>query len=140
MNFNSLPYLIFLPLTVALYYALPQRLRNPLLLVLSYVFYMCWKPVYALLILFSTAVTYLCGRLIHSRPRRKRLWLAGNLTLDDSYFLPMPVTPPLFGKDGIIVTYQQYEIAAYAAGMPSFVIPYIKAKAMMNNTGKQLIN
>ena len=66
--------------------------------------------------------------------------LAGNLTLDDSYFLPMPVTPPLFGKDGIIVTYQQYEIAPYAAGMPSFVIPYNKAKAMMNNTGKQLIN
>lgn len=65
--------------------------------------------------------------------------LAGCLTLNDSFILPMPVTPPLFGKDGIIVTYQQYEIAAYAAGMPSFVIPYKKAKEMMNNTGKKLI-
>ena len=65
--------------------------------------------------------------------------LAGCLTLNDSYILPMPVTPPLFGKDGIIVTYQQYEIASYAAGMPSFVIPYKKAKDMMNNTGKKLI-
>lgn len=65
--------------------------------------------------------------------------LAGCLTLNDSFILPMPVTPPLFGKDGIIVTYQQYEIAAYAAGMPSFVIPYKKAKDMMNNTGKKLI-
>lgn len=66
--------------------------------------------------------------------------LASNLTLTETYQLPMPVTPPIFGKDGIIVTYQQYEIAPYAAGMPSFVIPYNKAKAMMNNTGKQLIN
>ena len=66
--------------------------------------------------------------------------LASNLTLTETYLLPMPVTPPIFGKDGIIVTYQQYESAPYAAGMPSFVIPYNKAKAMMNNTGKQLIN
>lgn len=65
--------------------------------------------------------------------------LAGCLTLNDSFILPMPVTPPLFGKEGIIVTYQQYEIASYAAGMPSFVIPYKKAKDMMNNTGKKLI-
>lgn len=65
--------------------------------------------------------------------------LAGCLTLNDSFILPMPVTPPLFGKDGIIVTYQQYEIASYAAGMPSFVIPYKKAKEMMNNTGKKLL-
>ena len=56
-----------------------------------------------------------------------------------AYFLPMPVTPPLFGKDGIIVTYQQYEIAAYAAGMPSFVIPYNKAKGLLNQTGKALL-
>ena len=65
--------------------------------------------------------------------------LEGCLTLNDTFFIPMPVTPPLFGKDGIIVTYQQYEIAAYAAGMPSFTIPYDKAKGMMNQTGKNLL-
>ena len=65
--------------------------------------------------------------------------LAGCLTLTDAYMLPMPVTPPIFGKDGIIVTYQQYEIAPYAAGMPSFVIPYAKAKALVNNTCKLLM-
>lgn len=65
--------------------------------------------------------------------------LASNLTLTETYLLPMPVTPPIFGKDGIIVTYQQYEIAAYAAGMPSFVIPYNKAKGLLNQTGKSLL-
>ena len=64
MNFNSLQYLLFLPASVVLYYALKPRLRNPALLVLSYYFYACWEPVYALLMLFSTATTYLCGLLM----------------------------------------------------------------------------
>lgn len=35
---------------------------------------------------------------------------------------PMPTTPPFLTKQGITMTYQQYEIACYAAGMPTFVI------------------
>lgn len=35
---------------------------------------------------------------------------------------PLPSTPPFLTKDGIRVIYQQYEIAPYAAGMPSCVI------------------
>ena len=65
--------------------------------------------------------------------------LADCLSLDDTVFLPLPQTPPSFQKDGILFIYQQYEIAAYAAGQPSFILPYAKAKTMMNNTGKQLI-
>ncbi|MBQ7452041.1 MAG: DUF3298 domain-containing protein [Prevotella sp.] len=38
-----------------------------------------------------------------------------------------------------MVIYQQYEIAAYVAGMPSFTIPYKDARKMLNNTGKKLI-
>lgn len=61
------------------------------------------------------------------------------LSLDNTVFFPLPQTPPLFQKDGILFIYQQYEIAAYAAGQPSFILPYDKAKKMMNNTGKQLV-
>ncbi len=39
MLFNSLAYLLFLPVTVAVFWALPRRLRTPFLLVASYVFY-----------------------------------------------------------------------------------------------------
>ena len=65
--------------------------------------------------------------------------LEQSLTLNGFFYIPQPNTPPLFTKEGILVIYQQYEIAAYAAGMPSFIIPYNKAKEMLNNTGKKLL-
>lgn len=75
MNFNSLTYLLFLPITVILYFVLPKRLKNPALLLASYFFYACWQPAYALLMLFSTAATYFCGRLLQRYKSKKRLWL-----------------------------------------------------------------
>ena len=64
MLFNSAPFLVFFPVVVALHFALPHRARKIWLLLASYFFYMCWNPAYALLMLFSTLATYLCGRLI----------------------------------------------------------------------------
>lgn len=61
MLFNSLQFLIFLPVVVVLYYLIPDRLKNFWLLLASYYFYMCWNAKYALLILFSTVVTYASG-------------------------------------------------------------------------------
>jgi len=43
---------------IALYFALPHRVRWALLLVASYYFYMCWKAEYAILIFASTVVDY----------------------------------------------------------------------------------
>ncbi len=77
MNFNSLSYLLFLAANVLLYYLLPGRLRNFQLLLASYFFYMCWNPAYALLMLASTAVTYVCGLLVdRSVWGKRKLWLA----------------------------------------------------------------
>lgn len=45
--------------------------------------------------------------------------------------LPMPAFPPLCLKTGVVFTYQQYEIACYAAGMPSCVLPYKEVKPLM---------
>lgn len=64
MLFNSLQYMIFLPAVLAVYYIIPDKLKHVWLLICSYFFYMCWNAVYALLILFSTAATYLCALLL----------------------------------------------------------------------------
>lgn len=61
MLFNSVQYILFLPLCVVLYYLVPQRWRNLFLLAASYYFYMCWVPQYALLMAASTVTTWLCG-------------------------------------------------------------------------------
>lgn len=75
MLFNSLQYLIFLPVTVILYWLLPFKLRTPLLIVASYIFYMSWKPIYGLLLLALTALNFGFGLAIHKVQSRKRLML-----------------------------------------------------------------
>ncbi len=64
MLFNSVQFLIFFPIVVLCYYMLPAKVRYLWLLAASYFFYMCWNASYALLMLFSTAVTYIGGLLL----------------------------------------------------------------------------
>ncbi len=59
MLFNSLQYLVFLPIVFLLYWATPHKLRVPLLLVASYVFYMSWRPIYGILIFGLTLANFL---------------------------------------------------------------------------------
>lgn len=82
MLFNSLQFLIFFPVVVILYWLLPHKWRNPMLLIASYYFYMNWEPVYALLIAISSVTTWGCALLMDRHPERKRLWLVGCLTLN----------------------------------------------------------
>jgi len=58
MLFNSLEFVIFFPIVVGIYFALPHRFRWGFLLIASYYFYMCWKPEYIILICVSTLVGY----------------------------------------------------------------------------------
>ena len=82
MLFNSLPFLIFFPCVFLLYYALPFRFRKYLLLAASCYFYMCWKPEFIVLILFSTLVDYFCGLGMVRWPQRKGWLLAVSLTMN----------------------------------------------------------
>jgi len=73
MLFNSTEYLIFLPVVVAIYYAIKPNWRWLLLLLASYFFYMCWKPEYIILIMASTLVDYYAGlQMAKIRERSKR--------------------------------------------------------------------
>ncbi len=63
MLFNSLEFLIFLPIVVVIYYIVPNKVKNLWLLIASYYFYMCWNAKYAILIFISTMITYLSGIL-----------------------------------------------------------------------------
>ena len=82
MLFNSLSFLVFFPCVLVLYYALPFRMRKLMLLIASYYFYMCWKPEFIVLILFSTVVDYCCGLGMARWPGRRKLLLAVSLTMN----------------------------------------------------------
>lgn len=59
------------------------------------------------------------------------------LILNDPYdvdFLPLPQNPPYITAKGLTFVYQQYEIAAYAAGLPSFTIPFDEIKPYLTST------
>lgn len=85
MLFNSLNFLLFFPVVCIIYFAIPAlKWRNLFLLAASYWFYMNWKPAYALLLLTSTAVTYVAALGINrcAGRRGKRAWLTASLVLN----------------------------------------------------------
>ncbi len=64
-----------------------------------------------------------------------------NLILEEQQlYFPLPETPPCFLEEGVEFTYQIYEIAPYAAGQPSCVIPYEILSPYFSTTGKSLIS
>jgi len=64
MLFNSIDFIIFFPIVVLLYFVIPKKMRYLWLLAASYYFYMGWNAKYALLLAFSTLITYLSGLLL----------------------------------------------------------------------------
>jgi len=67
-----------------------------------------------------------------------------DVDLDEFLFLegdriPLPHWAPMPMETGLVLTYQQYEIAAYAAGMPSFTLSYEEvAPYLLPETKKDL--
>lgn len=71
MLFNSFAFLLFFPIVCLLYFTIPPRFRNYFLLIASYYFYMNWEPVYAVLILFSTIITWCCALFIEKTEKQR---------------------------------------------------------------------
>lgn len=85
MIFNSFNFIVLFPLIFLLYYVIPakyQRVRNLYLLAVSYLLYLNWKPVYALILLGVTAITFLSARLLEQSDKRRGIvWLGGAFSL-----------------------------------------------------------
>ncbi len=88
MLFNSLNFVIFLPLVFILYWYATKgnlKLQNILLLVSSYFFYACWDWRFMFLLIFSTMLDYFTGIKIYEATDRKKkmfwLWLSIGVNL-----------------------------------------------------------
>ena len=63
MTFSSLSFIFFfLPVLLAVYFVVPKRWKNTVLILFSLAFYSYGEPVYVLIMLLSTAVDYSSGR------------------------------------------------------------------------------
>ena len=84
MIFNSFHFLILFPLLFLLYYIIPARYqngRNFFLLLTSYALYISWKPVYVLVLLGVTLITYWGGRILQIRDNKEELKARNNKSL-----------------------------------------------------------
>ncbi len=72
MIFNSFSFVVVFPLIFLFYYLIPakfQKGRNLFLLVISYILYINWEPVYALILLGLSAITYYSALQIDRKPQ-----------------------------------------------------------------------
>ena len=78
MVFNSIEFVIFLPIVVLLFYLLPQKARWLMLLAASCVFYMWFVPKYILILLVTIIIDYSAGILMEkyeNEPKKKKTFL-----------------------------------------------------------------
>ena len=64
MVFNSVAFLIYLPIVLILYFALPKKLSWVMLLLASYYFYISWNVELIYLIVFTTLISWVSAMLI----------------------------------------------------------------------------
>lgn len=68
MLFSSITFLfIFLPLTLLLYYLVPFRMKNYVMLAASLIFYAWGEPIYIILMILSIILNYFCGQDIYEK-------------------------------------------------------------------------
>lgn len=70
MTFLALPFFCFFPVTALGYFCLPRRVRHLWLLLASWFFYLCAKPVYLTLLLFVILASYGTGLALERRRGR----------------------------------------------------------------------
>ena len=76
MSFTTIEFMFrFLPIFLIVYYVVPTRYKNMILLIGSFVFYAWGQHFYLLLLMLSIVVNYTFGRLIGERRAQKKLLL-----------------------------------------------------------------
>ena len=76
MLFSSIPFLYyFLPCVLVLYFAMPAKLKNFILLIFSLLFYAWGEPRLVLLMLITITVGYVLGILTEEHSRYKKVYL-----------------------------------------------------------------
>src|SRR5262245_55836048 len=82
MEFNSLTFLVFFAVVLAVHYLpVPWRVKKLNLLVASYLFYAAWNPPFVLLLMLATVVDWFAAKGLYSARTEagRKGWLAATL-------------------------------------------------------------
>lgn len=132
MVFSSLIFIfIYLPVTLAVYYAVPVRWRNPVLFVLSLAFYGWGEPAYIALMLVSIASAYAFGfgidKFRQTDRKKAKVFLALSLCVNLAFLLFFKYFnffASLFGAKGIPgltlpvgISFYTFQIMSYSVDL-----------------------
>ncbi|MCR5743769.1 MAG: MBOAT family protein [Lachnospiraceae bacterium] len=83
MVFSGLTFLfLFLPVTLILYYIVPFRFKNAVLMVMSLIFYAWGEPIYVLLMIYSIVMNYAVGLMMDRESDHKKSILVFGIVLN----------------------------------------------------------
>jgi len=78
MLFSSITFLyFFLPLLIIIYFVIPNKFKNLILLIFSLIFYFLGEPKYIFILLLSCIVNYIIGKFIEKYKYKKILLVIG---------------------------------------------------------------
>jgi len=100
MSFFSPTFAAFFLLTIVLYFLSPHRLRVPVLLTASVIFYMSFIPEYIVFILGLIITDFFAAHLIErsSTPASRRAWLLLSLAMNFGFMASFKYAPAILGK------------------------------------------
>ena len=86
MVFSSLVFLfVFFPIALSLYYFVPKKSKNLILLLVSLAFYAWGEPIYVFLMLFSILIDYINGLLVErfsDQPKKAKLVVLSSIIVN----------------------------------------------------------
>ncbi len=83
MIFSSITFLFyFLPIVLAIYYLVPKKLKNIVLLMASLFFYSYGEPKYVFIMILSIIFTYIFGMLISKNEKDKKIYLILSISIN----------------------------------------------------------
>ena len=119
MSFTTIEFMFrFLPIFLIVYYVVPTRYKNMILLIGSFVFYAWGQHFYLLLLLLSIVVNYTFGRLIGERRAQKKLLLVLGLIYNFGLLVFFKYTNFFIENINALLTATHVQIPTISVVMP----------------------
>ncbi len=119
MSFTTIEFMFrFLPIFLIVYYVVPTRYKNLILLIGSFVFYALGQHFYLLLLMLSIVVNYTFGRLIGERRAQKKLLLVLGLIYNFGLLVFFKYTNFFIENINALLTATHIQIPTISVVMP----------------------
>lgn len=138
MVFSSLTFLFyFLPITLLIYYIVPNKFKNAVICIASLAFYFYGEPKYGILMIVSILSTYIHGLLIDKYPSHKKKFLISSICISLGFlvffkytdFIISNINMVLKDKIDLLKLSLPIGISFYTFQMISYIIDVYKGEA-----------